>query len=383
MSQAPLILIDGQVARPPCTGVPWSVVELVRALSATERGARFVLSTDHPEQFPFLVRAREWRLIACGVGTGTLARLKWTQLDLPRLAGRLGADVLHVPTFPIPLLAPCPMLVTIHDIAFRMYPRTVDTVRRWGYRLRLPMTLARAEGVLVNSRSTGHELATLYPEATAKIDVTRFGTPQWVIGREPPPLRGSEAPFLFIGALEPRKNLSRILDAFECFKREAAVSVTGRVQPRLVIVGANGWCNAKIINKIRVVAQDGSVELIEHCDREDLWQHMISARVLLFPSLHEGFGFPILEAMAARLPVITSNRGAMREVAGEAALLVDPDSTAEIARAMMRLWRDDDLAGRLTIAGLEHYRAWDWRTTAERTFTVYQRILSRRHNMTK
>jgi len=383
VNPGPLIVIDGQVASPPCTGVPWSVVELVRALSASERGARFVLTTDHPELYPFLDRAREWRMVACGAGSGTLARVKWTQLGLPRLAGRLGADVLHVPTFPTPVLAPCPVLVTIHDVAFRLHPRTVEPLRRWGYRLLLPLSLARSEVVIVNSHNTGRELAELYPRAAAKIEVTRFGTPQWVTGREPPPLRGPEAPFLFIGALEPRKNLSRILDAFVGFRREAAASAAGRGLPRLVIVGADGWCNTGLVNKLRRTSEDGSVEIVGHCDREELWQRMISARVLLFPSLHEGFGFPILEAMAARLPVITSNRGAMREVAGEAALLVDPDSTGEISRAMMRLWRDDDLAGRMAVAGLEHCRTWDWQATAERTFAAFQRILSRRHLVTK
>ena len=378
MSREPLILIDGQVARPPCTGVPWSVVELVHALALEERGARFVLATDHPELFPELDGAREWRTTPCGTGSGRGARLRWTQFGLPALAGRLGAALLHVPTFPTPVIAPCPMVVTVHDVAFRLHPGTVEAARRWWYRLLLPVSLARAEAVLVNSHNTGRELAELYPRAASKIAETPFGAPRWLAGRRPPPLRGPQAPFLFIGALEPRKNLSRILAAYERFRGEAAVDDGGRALPGLVVVGAGGWCNRKIMNELQEAARRGAVEIVGHCDREDLWRHMISARVLLFPSLHEGFGFPILEAMAAGLPVITSDRGAMREVSGEAALLVDPDSTTEIANAMLRLWRDDDLAARLADAGLGRVRDWDWRTTAERTYATYKRILNRR-----
>lgn len=383
MTRKPLIFIDGQVARPPCTGVPWSVVELVRALSAVERGAGFVLATDHPELFPFLDDAAEWRVVACGTGTGTRARVAWTQLGLPKLAGELGADLLHVPTFPVPMIAPCPMVVTIHDVAFRLFPRTVERGRRWWYRMLLPLSLSRVKRVLVNSRTTGRELAELYPRSASKIEVTPFGTPQWVAGREPSPLRGPEAPFLFVGTLEPRKNLSRILEAFARFRAEAEPPAAGRSLPRLRIIGAGGWCNDYIFNRMRDMEREGSVEIIGHCDREDMWRHLSAARVLLFPSLHEGFGFPILEAMAARLPVITSNRGAMREVAGEAALLVEPESTGELTRAMTRLWRDDDLAGRLAEAGLTRCRDWDWRSTAERTFGTYQRLLSRRSDVTK
>ncbi len=378
MSTEPLILIDGQVARPPCTGVPWSVVELVRALSAEARGLGFALATDHPELFPFLDGAPGWRVVPCGAGSSNKARVSWTQLGLPRLAGELGADLLHVPTFPVPMIAPCPMVVTIHDVAFRLHPETVERARRWWYRVLLPLSLSRVRSILVNSETTGRELVGLYPRAAGKIEVTRFGTPQWVADREPPPLRGPGAPLLFVGALEPRKNLSRILAAFTRFRAEAAAAEGGRARPRLVVVGADGWCNHRIHNELQRMAGEGGIEIAGHCDREDLWQHLISARVLLFPSLHEGFGFPILEAMAARLPVITSNRGAMREVAGEAALLVEPESTGEITRAMIRLWRDDDLAGRLAAAGLARCRDFDWRTTAERTCDTYHRLLSRR-----
>lgn len=375
MSARPLILIDGQPARPPCTGVAWSIVELVHALADVERGARFALATDHPELFPDLQAAPEWEIHPCNAGGGGAARLRWTQLGLPALARRLRADLIHATTFPAPLRPPCPTVLTVHDVAFHHFPRTVTRARLWAYRALLPPSLRRAGLILVNSANTARELAAYRPDIADRIVETIFGTPRWVLDRDPPALRPPGAPILFVGALEPRKNLVGLLEGFLRFRADLQVDPGGPAPPRLVIVGSGGWCNSKEIKRMDQMVQDGLLERVGHCDRADLWNRLISARVLLFPSLHEGFGFPILEAMAARLPVITSDRGAMREVAGDAALRVDPEDPEDIARALARLWRDEEPARSLSEAGLDHCRRFDWRTTAERTYSAYQRLL--------
>ncbi len=375
MSGRPLILIDGQPARPPCTGVAWSVVELVQALALEPRGARFVLATDHPELYPGLDGAEEWELYPCGAGGGGLARLKWTQHGLPALARRLGADLIHATTFPVPRRAPCPVALTVHDVAFHHFPSTVTRSRLWAYRLTLPPSLRRAGAILVNSENTARELADYLPEIADRIVTTPFGTPRWVLDRDPPAVRPPAAPVLFVGALEPRKNLAGLLEGFTRFHAASADDPERGPRPRLVVVGGGGWRNESEIKRMDEMAQKGLLERVGHCDREDLWRRLISARVLLFPSLHEGFGFPILEAMAARLPVITSDRGAMREVAGDAALRVDPDDPDDIARGLDRIRRDDELARRLSEAGADRCLDFDWRTTAERTYSAYLRLL--------
>lgn len=370
MSLRPLVLLDASAARPPCTGVAWSMVELVNALAAEERDLRFALATHHPEIFAGLDAApgrAQWERVA--LPPGRLAAVGWR---LGNLARRLGAGVLHSLTIPPPLRSPCPLAVTVHDLAYRSLPGSVPAARRLWYAATLPAGLRRADAVLVNSAATGREVADAFPFTAGKILPTPFGTPAWTAGREAPLVRPAEAPFLFVGALEPRKNLDHILSALAILR---ASPESGQPAPRLRVIGAPGWRNRALLERLRREAAAGAVELVGYRDRDSLWAEMVSARALLFPSLHEGFGFPILEAMAAHLPVITSDRGAMREVAGDAALLVDPESPRGIADAMHRISSEHGLADRLVRAGEARTSVWTWRSTAERTLAAYLRLL--------
>jgi glycosyltransferase involved in cell wall biosynthesis len=370
VNRRPLVLLDASAARPPCTGVAWSMIELVTALAAEERELRFAVATFHPALFAGLASAparTQWEVIP--LPPGRLPAVGWR---LGSLARRLGAGVLHSLTIPPPLRVPCPLAVTVHDLAFRTLPGSVPAARRLWYAATLPGGLRRADAVLVNSAATGREVAAAFPFTAGKILPTPFGTPAWTEGRAAPRERPATAPFLFVGALEPRKNLENVLAALDLLREETAA---GSPAPRLRVIGAPGWCNRALLDRLRRAVAAGNVELVGYCDRDSLWSELVSARALLFPSLHEGFGFPILEAMAARLPVITSDRGAMREVAGDAALLVDPESPREIAGAMRRISSEPGLADRLVRAGEARRSVWSWRSTAERTLAAYLRLL--------
>jgi alpha-1,3-rhamnosyl/mannosyltransferase len=346
------------------------MVELVTALAAEERGLRFALATSHPELFDCLQDApgrAQWERFA--LPPGRLGAVGWR---LGNLSRRLGAGVLHSLTIPPPLRPGCPLAVTVHDLAYRSLPGSVPAARRLWYAATLPAGLRRADAVLVNSAATGREVAAAFPFTAGKILPTPFGTPAWTAGREAPLTRPVDAPFLFVGALEPRKNLDNILSALALLR---ARPDAGAPAPRLRVIGAPGWRNRALLARLRRETAAGAVELVGYRDRDSLWAEMVAARALLFPSLHEGFGFPILEAMAAHLPVITSDRGAMREVAGDAALLVDPESPRGIADAMHRISSEHGLADRLVRAGEARIPVWTWRSTAERTIAAYLRLL--------
>jgi alpha-1,3-rhamnosyl/mannosyltransferase len=373
------IVLDATAARPPLTGVGWSMVELINALAEAPGEFHFTILTGHPELFRTAVRRAECSLQVVPAGGGWLSRVWMMQRTVPLMAQRLDADILHVLTMPGPSRSSCPVVLTIHDVAFLHVPGSIGHLRRWWYRAALPAGLKQADLILTNSNATARELEQAYPVEATSIRTTPFATPAWVRNRPVADLpRGDQAPFLFIGTLEPRKNLIRILQAVEMLHKQAKRTEEKPVHPLLHVVGAQGWRNQPILDRLRVMEQQGLIVLESHQSRDVLWQRLISARGLLLPSLHEGFGFPILEAMAAGIPVITSDRGAMREVAGEAAILVNPEDPAAIAQAMSRIMTEPDLVSSLRDQGLIRSRQFDWGQTAALTLDAYRWILSRR-----
>ncbi len=145
--------------------------------------------------------------------------------------------------------------------------------------------------------------------------------------------------------------------------------------PALVLVGGRGWKDSGLRVLIEELRAEGALQLHDYCEPGELWQHYGSAGALLFPSLHEGFGLPILEAMAAGLPVLTADRGAMAEIAGDAALLVDPLDESAIAAALHRLCDDAPLRRDLARRGRERAREWTWQRTAAATAQCYREVL--------
>ena len=186
-------------------------------------------------------------------------------------------------------------------------------------------------------------------------------------------MRPDDAPFLFVGTLEPRKNLERLLRAYRRCRDERRDGA--RTTPRLVLVGGRGWKDSNLRTLIEGLRADGALDLHDYCDTGALWRHYGTARALLFPSLHEGFGFPILEAMAAGLPVLTADRGAMAEVAGDAALLVDPLDEAAIAAGAPSPVRRRGLRQRPWPARPGAGAEWTWERTAAATAQCYRDVL--------
>jgi len=376
----PLGVLAALLLRPQPTGVGQAIRELTRALAARPLPFDVVVLCTSPELLAPLAQRDGGRLLPCPAAAGgTLRKAAWTQLVMPRLLGDLGADLLHCLQFVAPLRAPCPLVVTVHDLGYLRYPATIEEPRRTYYRWLVPRSLRRAQAVVCNSRATAAEVSARFPELAGRVEVTPFGTPTWVEDRPAPaPVgeRPQDAPFLFVGTLEPRKNLEGLLTAYGAFVADR--EGTGRPCPRLVLVGGRGWQDSRIRSRLAPLAASGQVVVKDYCGPVELWQEYSLARALLFPSLHEGFGFPILEAMAAGLPVLTSDRGAMAEVAGDAALLVNPDDQAALVAGMNRLADDTGFCRDLAARGRSNCARWTWAETARTTSDVYRRLLAAR-----
>ena len=372
----PLVVLDALAVRPRMTGVGRAVIDWTRALAAEQRFCDFVVLCTYPELFDHLTKRSDWRLAVCpGARGGGLRKALWTQVVMPRLLRRFNADILHCLQFVAPLRSPCPVVVTVHDLGYLHDPHATEQPRLSYYRWIVPRSLSRARAVACVSEATVGEVRSLFPSVADRLWLTPQGVPTWVAQHpEPPEARGPQAPFLFVGTLEPRKNIERLLGAYRAF-REVRRRL-GKPCPRLVIVGPRGWRDRSLRRLLSsLTAQDGVV-VEGYCDQEGLWRLYGLARALLFPSLHEGFGFPILEAMAAGTPVMTSNRGAMAEVAGDAALLVDPLDLAALADAMHRLVDDAELVRNLVMRGRANLARWPWSRTADSACHLYRRILA-------
>ncbi len=377
------VALDALLVGPEPTGVGRSIIELVRALAGRDRGLDFTLLVTHPEPFAFLRENPAWTVRTCpGAAGGVVRKALFTQRRLPGLCRDLGLDILHSLQFIAPLRKPCRSVVTVHDLAWTSHPGILQTTRRIYYDLLVPRTLARADAIVTNSESTAEEVRGFAPRCAHRVSVTPFGTPSWVWEQardEAQDAGESGIPyFLFVGTLEPRKNLERLLAAMEGFWADCeAAGRDADTVPRLWLAGAKGWNDNRLQAMIERLQARGRVETLSYCPPERLWALYRGSRGLVFPSLQEGFGFPILEAMAAGCPVLTSGRGAMREVAGPHAVFVDPEDVRDIRRGLGELAWDQDGNRRRIAGGRERARQWDWERTARTTCEVYARVLAR------
>jgi len=380
------VILDALLVDRRPAGVARSALELVRALASTDRGLDFTVAATAPEMFSFLDGVPGWSVVDCpGARGGVLRKVLHTQTALPRLCRRLGADLLHSLQFVAPLRPPCSLVVTVHDLSWQLYPGTIEPLRRWFYGLVVPPVLRRAAAVVASSAATTSDVCRLHPAVADRVVSTPLGTPSWVwrqagAGTLPAEPAAGRSRFLYVGTLEPRKNLEGLLAAYEYFLESAREA--GKEEsscPSLVFVGGRGWRDSRLRRRISDLRSRGHLEVREYCGAEELWELYRTSHGLVFPSLHEGFGFPVLEAMAAGLPVLTSGRGATAEVAGDAALLVDPDARRDLAASLADLAWNDDLRADLRARGLARARLWRWERTADLTVAVYENVLAGRN----
>lgn len=359
------------------TGIGHYTFELARELAQQAPAYEFELVSPFPylaelstETLPLNLRMKSARV-------NPLAR-RWWAIGLPAYVKRAGFSLFHGTNYDIPLWKRCPTVVTIHDLSVLLHPQVHPrkVVRR--ARRRLPL-MARSASLIITATNQGRrevcEHLSVEPERVA---VTYYAPRRnfQPVGRKDAAevrrrLKIEEEFLLFVGTIEPRKNLLTLVRAFEEVLRQTEHS------PQLVIAGREGWLSDDLFAYIERAGGRlrERLRFTGYLGEEDLAALYSSCRVFIYPSLYEGFGLPPLEAMACGAPVITSSIPSIKEVLGRSAQLVEPTDSRALARAMVRLLEDEGTREKLSLAGRERAREFTWEKTARQTLELYRRVL--------
>ncbi len=294
-------------------------------------------------------------------------------------AARLRADIYFGTNFFGAFHPSFRTVITIHDLSHIHYPHDTYPMMYRKLTRALSRDAAQAHAIVAVSECTKRDVVSRLGVPAAKVHVAHNGVSGLFRPVTEPALLADcrrryalpEHFFLHVGTLEPRKNVPRLLEAFRLLTEAPSF------RHCLVLVGGRGWRDRSIRHALASFPRRDRIVLTGWVDREDLPALFSLADVFVYPSLYEGFGLPVLEAMACGTPVITSNASALPEVAGDAALLVDPNSTQEIASAMRRLVEDVGAAASLRQKGFLRARAFPWAASARRVLHVFEEVLER------
>lgn len=349
---------------------------LAHGLQAEARHERlFLYAKEPPPPDLPLGQAMQWR---------TMPAPLWLPLAVPRIlrAGRI--DLFHGTNHMAPPLTNVPTVITIHDLSLLTLPEH----HTWRNRLltipQMLLSMRHAARLIADSKATAADVARLPGIDPARIRVIPLAPARGLAPAAPDVVRDlsrrlelPEGFFLYLGALEPRKNVVTLVRAIGRLRAD------GEDHACLVIAGAEGWRNDDVHAEVRWLGLDGAVRFRGYVASADLPALYGAATAFVYPSLFEGFGLPPLEAMTCGTPVICSNTSSLPEVVGDAAIQVDPRSVDDLAAALRRVLHDESLRADLRTRGLARARQFSWERTARATLDVYHEVAAERDHPTR
>jgi len=368
--------VDARLMYHQPAGISRYTWHLLQALAELDKDDEFIVFQHRKHQTP-LVNQPNFR-------RATLFAPAHHRLEQVVLAAellRFPLDLLHSTDFIPPLNSPYKSVITVHDLAFLHYPHFLTTESAAYYGL-IDRAVVRADHIIVPSEHTRQDLIGQMGVATDKVSVIYEAANP---GFGPLPVeetrRAVTAKFqipqtyvLFVGTIEPRKNVAGLLHAFACLRDKYGL----RDDVGLVIAGGKGWLYDETIETVKTLGLERCTFFLGRVADEDLHCLYVGARCHIHPAYYEGFGLPPLEAMACGTPTIVSDVSSLPEVVGDAAILVNPRDTEEIAVAIHRLLTDDDLHAELREKGFQRARTFSWEKAAQRTLDIYRKVVAAR-----
>ena len=367
--------LDGIPLTSTKTGIGHYTLELARALARIDSDDEFELispfefnSSSFDDSLPANLKKIEAR-----------RRKYWWALGLPLYLRRNSTALFHGTNYEIPPWNQCPTILSIHDLSLLLYPEThvEKLVRRARYRL--PLMARKATKIITATEFVKKQVSEHLQVDPAKIEVTPYAprsTFRPLSRSETEETRtrlGIEENFiLFVGTVEPRKNLITLLRAF------AEILRSTELRPQLVIAGQKGWLTGETMNYVESEGLGERVNFTGYVTDDDLRALYSCCAVCVYPSLYEGFGLPPLEAMACGAPVIASNVPSLSEAVGQAALTIPPTDVQRLAQGLVEMIRDEGKRSHFARAGLEHAAQFSWERTAQLTLDVYRKSFRRK-----
>ena len=364
------VAFDGTTLRPGRTGVGYYTEHLLQHLAAEGPEDDIIVLSNRPVEttrpLPSHVRVvtSGWRL----------PRIVWMQSQAPRLLERLQPDVVHFTNGIVPMASPVPVVVTIHDMSLTLYPGYHPPRRVLLNRPLVNLAARRADAIITVSESSKRDIVRSYGLAPGRVHVVHEAAapafrPIHDLGELTRVRRQyglADRFILYVGTIEPRKNLPKLIEAFARRRRR------GDLTHQLVCVGPYGWLSRDIEALLDRLQVNDSVLFTGYVPFHDLAALYNLAEMFVFPSIYEGFGLPVIEAMACGTPVITGHVAALDEVAGGAVEHVEALEVEAIGDALVRLAQDRDRRQALRRAGLQRAQFFSWARAARETAIVYR-----------
>jgi glycosyltransferase involved in cell wall biosynthesis len=371
-----IIGINATVISAQYAGAGAYAFNLVKQLAAIDKDHRYIVFANADMVRQWNIHSGNFLFVPVSIKR-PLLRMIWEQLILPLHIKKYRITIMHCPHYSVPVFGNCTKVVTFHDVSLITMPHLHLTSKHWFFSKMMAWASHHAKAIIAVSQSTKNDVAKLFDIDLRAIHVvheacntsfmpiqdklavqricTKYGIPAGEF-------------ILFVGMLEPRKNIVTLLRAYKTMLQKG-------LKLLLVIAGRKGWMYDDIYKTVKELSLENQVVFTGYVDDIDLPFIYNGATCFVYPSLYEGFGIPVLEAMACGVPVITSNVSSMPEIAGDAALLVDPIDADGLCTAMCKLIEDNVLRHTLGEKGIARARDFSWEKMARETVTVYDCVM--------